>query len=266
MGIGFKIVAGLLLLSMASIGLIIPSSLPLSLLELTLLAFVSVMVGVAALLTLRWVQRTPKVSNHCNTSCLTPDQSPRHLRVPRGEVVTPVKQDTSLQSRLRKADWLQFEQLIAIVSSAEGYEVQRLGRPQMNGSVQLRLRRMGRTHLVLCRPSFSPPMDQAEVAAFVSEFQSSGVSRGVIVAPAGYTEMALDAAYQNVIQCLGEEQVVAQLDALRHTELWAQIDGCLASTDHGFKPADETLVDQPSVSETATGTAFISSAACAGHA
>lgn len=195
---------------------------------------------VAAVWCWRRLESSTARSNPATTSCLTPGQTPRLIQLSkdRSERSTAEK---ALRERLRQADGLQFEQLIALVSAAEGYEVQRLGRPRMDGSVHLRLRRLGRTHVVWCRPVMSPPVDETEVAAFVAELQTSGVSRGVIAAPAGFTEPALDAAYQNVIQCLGEGQILAQLEALRETVHWAQIDGCLASTDHGFQPADSDV-------------------------
>ena len=199
-----------------------------------------VFASITVVTTVWWWRRhqlSPARSAQATTSCLTPNRTPRPIQLSEDRSGRSAA-EKSLRERLRKADGLQIEHLIALISAAEGYEVQRLGRPRKDGSVHLRLRRLGRTHLIWCRSVMSPPVDETEVAAFVSELQTSGVSRGVIATSAGFTEPALDAAYQNFIQCLGEGQILAQLEALRETEHWAQIDGCLASTDHGFQPAD----------------------------
>lgn len=127
-------------------------------------------------------------------------------------------------------DWFQFEKLVALVLTAQGWQVERRGGGNADGGIDLVARKAGEDDLaVQCKHWKAWDLGVARVREFLGVLVHANLKNGMIIATKGYTVQAAEFARQHQINLLGKSDFVRMLE----------------ESDCRFVPDVQTLLNDP---------------------
>lgn len=152
---------------------------------------------------------------------------------PRAFRVTPAparKPELTMEQRIERLDWFQFEKLIAMLYRARGCGVDRRGGANPDGGIDLVVVTEGIRVGVQCKFWKAKEVGVREVRELLGALQDQGLPKGRIVSFKGFTDQARDLATRNGIELLGKSAVVQMLNEVRYTAHIREIN-CIMDSD-----------------------------------
>lgn len=131
---------------------------------------------------------------------------------------------------IEELDWYQFEKLVALLFSNEGWQVERRGGANEDGGIDLIARRPGRDDLaVQCKHWKAWNLGVARVREFLGALMHAELKAGLIIATKGYTDQAERLARQHNIRLMDKSALIRRLE----------------ETGSRFAPAVRALLEDP---------------------
>jgi hypothetical protein len=126
----------------------------------------------------------------------------------------------SLEEKLDRLDWFQFEKVVAMLYSSRGCQVERRGGARPDGGIDLVVQ-SGQSgdgrFAVQCKFWKSYEVGVRQVRELMGALQDAGIAKGVIVSMKGFTGPARELACRNGIELLGKSALVQMLHEARFT-------------------------------------------------
>jgi Restriction endonuclease/Topoisomerase DNA binding C4 zinc finger len=117
-----------------------------------------------------------------------------------------------LIQQLRRIDWYQFEQIVALVYRKFGYAVTRRGGANPDGGIDLIIERNGQCSAVQCKHWRTWNLGVKAVREFLGALTDAGIDKGIFVALGGYTGEARQLAEKHGIEIVNETDLALMLD------------------------------------------------------
>lgn len=113
---------------------------------------------------------------------------------------------------VRRLDWFQFEKLIALLFTAEGFVVERTGGANADGGIDLLATKNGITFGVQCKHWKTWRVGVKEVRALFGAMHDRNIAHGFLVTLEGYTSDAAAFAHRNRIALMDEPMLLRNLE------------------------------------------------------
>lgn len=120
---------------------------------------------------------------------------------------------SELLQKLRSIDWFQFEQVIALLYSKQGYAVTRRGGANPDGGIDVVIEKAGTRTAVQCKHWKTWNVGVKAVREFLGALTDSGIQKGIFITLRGYTGDAKHLAEKHGIELLNETGLVQMLEA-----------------------------------------------------
>ena len=111
--------------------------------------------------------------------------------------------------RIRRLDWLAFENFIGEVFRRRGYEVELAGGPEADGGYDILLHRETETALVQCKHWLTWKVSVGRVRELVGAVSKVGASRGIFVTTGTFSEPAKRFAQDMPLELIDGTALVA---------------------------------------------------------
>jgi restriction system protein len=191
---------------------------------IALLAVVSLILTLAALMALRNRRKMARIDGPAPQSAVGPNISWARTSTESGATVAALhrlrpnqlKNDArelaaaEITRNLREVDWFQFEKIIEILYRNLGCQVTRRGGANPDGGIDLVIERDGEKIAVQCKQWKSSNVRIRGMREFLGALTHAGIPRGIFITLHGYTSEATQLADEHNIEIL-DETGLAQL-------------------------------------------------------
>jgi hypothetical protein len=137
----------------------------------------------------------------------------------------------SLEEKLDRLDWFQFEKLIALLYSARGCNVERRGGANPDGGIDLIVDSGTERFAVQCKFWKAYEVGVRQVREFLGALQDAGIPEGVIVSIKGFTAPARELAARHKIELIGKSSLLGMLKDASFTPHIREINAIMDSDD-----------------------------------
>jgi hypothetical protein len=118
----------------------------------------------------------------------------------------------SLIEQIRKIDWFQFEQLVALVYRKLGYTVTRRGGANPDGGIDLLIEKDGQRQAIQCKQWKTWNVGVKAVREFLGALTDAGIQKGIFVTLCGYTGDAKQLADKHGIEIVNETDLTRMIE------------------------------------------------------
>jgi HJR/Mrr/RecB family endonuclease len=123
----------------------------------------------------------------------------------------------SLEEKLDRLDWFQFEKVVAMLYSARGCNVERRGGANPDGGIDIVVRSGAAAFAVQCKFWKAYEVGVRQVREFLGALQDAHIPEGVIVSIKGFTDPARELAARHKIELIGKSNLLGMLKDARFT-------------------------------------------------
>jgi hypothetical protein len=117
--------------------------------------------------------------------------------------------DTKQNGDMKSLDWFQFEKLVAAVYEQQGCSVTRSGGANLDGGIDLVIRKDGITSAVQCKHWKSWKVGVKQIREFIGALTDCGIQNGIFVTLQQYTDEAKELAARHHIHFARGERLDA---------------------------------------------------------
>lgn len=176
-------------------------------------------------------------------------------------VAEPTSQRTSrvepsLQERLRKIDWFQFEKLVAAIYSANGFEVTRRGGSNPDGGVDIVAIRNGSITVIQCKHWQNQLVKPDKVRELIGAKAIERANAAILVTLSGCTEAATKLAQEQGVELVDEDALIRSLKDLGDLESWPDISEALDPLKKNCPKCESPLVERVAKRGNNAGSSF----------
>lgn len=123
----------------------------------------------------------------------------------------------TLEEKLDRLDWFQFEKVVAMLYSSRGCKVERRGGANPDGGIDLVVESGESRFAVQCKFWKANEVGVRQVRELMGSLQDARIPKGVVVSIKGFSGAARELAARNGIELLGKSAVVQMLNEARFT-------------------------------------------------
>lgn len=159
------------------------------------------------------------------------DCSPVSPRFPKVEADRQRERILTLEEKLDRLDWFQFEKVVGMLYSSRGCQVERRGGANPDGGIDLVVKTASNQFAVQCKFWKTNEVGVRQVRELIGALQDARIPKGVIASIKGFTDPAKELAARQNIELLGKSAVLQMLNEARFTPHIREIKAVMESDD-----------------------------------
>ncbi|HEX7862757.1 MAG TPA: restriction endonuclease [Verrucomicrobiae bacterium] len=162
-----------------------------------------------------------------------PDRIPTISAIPTSIPLREVNADSererllTLEEKLDRIDWFQFEKIVELLYSSRGCKVNRRGGANPDGGIDLIVNSGTEQFAVQCKYWKAYQVGVPKVREFLGALQDAKLTRGVIISIKGFSEPARELAARHNIELLDKADILQMLNEARFTPYIREINALL---------------------------------------
>ena len=157
-----------------------------------------------------------------------------------------VEPPLTLEQKLERIDWFQFEQVIAMLYRSRGCVVDRRGGANPDGGIDLIVETGGEKIGVQCKFWKAYEVGVRQVRELMGALQDQGIPKGRVVSFKGFTDPARELAARNGIELVGKSAIIAMLQEARYTPHSRELNTIMDSEEKRCPKCERQMVKRTS--------------------
>ncbi len=148
----------------------------------------------------------------------------------------------SLEEKLDRLDWFQFEKMVAMLYCSRGCQVERRGGAKPDGGIDVVVQSGESRFAVQCKFWKVREVGVRQVRELMGALQDERIAKGVIFSIKGFTDPARELAGRNGIELLGKSEIVQMLNEARFTPHIRELKAIMESKDKYCPRCERVMV------------------------
>lgn len=137
----------------------------------------------------------------------------------------------SLEEKLDRIDWFQFEKVVAMLYSSRGCQVERRGGANPDGGIDIVVDSGEERFAIQCKFWKTSEVGVRQVRELIGALQDARIPTGVIVSIKGFTDQAKELAARHNIQLIDKSALIQMLNEARFSPHVRELNAVLDSKD-----------------------------------